>query len=280
MVHISALARRCFIVPAGYSVLFCCAALFALSPAAALDVPDDEWPRLKACEKDLCGMVLTKQSTGPDLKCSLSKTWAQDSLNGGKKSGISWVFGDARCATSILLTREDILSALTKPKHVIQIPEQTVKCVVERSDEIKPVTIKLAPKLVFKGGKADKVWINVKEIEGPEDVKGTVWTAASLEDTLGLFHKPMLKSINKFLYQRCEKKYGPNAKPDDEDATTAGEETTKPAGKRDGKTVAKAATHPPQKPETQKPLDRKPDQDPVTTGSSADKTAPTVAKTP
>ena len=68
-----------------------------------------------------------------------------------------------------------------------------MNCVVERDQQLKPVIIKLAPKLEFKNGKADKVWINLKEIEGPDDIKGTVWTAAKLEDTLGIFHAPMIK---------------------------------------------------------------------------------------
>jgi hypothetical protein len=109
------------------------------------------------------------------------------------------------------LSRADIIAALTKPKHTVRIPSQDVTCVLEREGEIKPVLIKLSPKLTFKDGKADKVWINLESIEGPADVKSTIWTAAKLEDSIGIFHRPMIKSINKFLFKQCPKRYGPEA---------------------------------------------------------------------
>jgi len=190
--------------------------LLALSPAAnALEEPADEWDNLKACEKRLCTMILGRKPDGNDLKCAIAKTWAQSSLKGGENKGVSWVFGDARCAVDVTLSRADLYAALTLPKHTVKIPPHTVKCVVERDEQVKPVTIKLAPKLEFKGGRADKVWINLKEIEGPDDVKGTVWVAAGLEDKLGLFHKPLIKSINKFMHEQCAKRYGPDAAAND-----------------------------------------------------------------
>jgi hypothetical protein len=180
-------------------------------PAHALEEPADEWDALKACEKRLCTMILGRKPEGSDLKCDIAKTWAQSSLKGGENKGVSWVFGDARCAVNLTLSRADLISALTLPKHTVKIPPHTVKCIVEREQQVKPVTIKLAPRLEFKNGRADKVWINLKEIEGPDDVKGTVWVAAGLEDKLGLFHKPLVKSINKFMHEQCAKRYGPDA---------------------------------------------------------------------
>jgi hypothetical protein len=181
------------------------------TPAGALDEAAGEWDNLKACEKRLCTMVLTKPASGSDLTCDLSKTWAKSSLKGGEKKGMSWGFGDARCGLDFTLSRADVVSALTLPKHTIQLPMQTVKCQVERDEELKNVTIKLQPKLKFKNGNADKVWINLKEVEGPEDIKGTVSVAAGLEDSLGLFHGPLIRSINKFLHKQCEQRYGASA---------------------------------------------------------------------
>lgn len=177
--------------------------------ARALDEPDDEWDKLKACEKRICTMILGKPTSGDDLKCDVQKTWAKSSLKGGESKGMSWGFGDARCTANIKFSRNDIVNALTQPKYTIKVARHTVKCVVERDQQLKPVIIKLAPKLEFKNGKADKVWINLKEMEGPDDIKGTVWTAAKLEDTLGIFHGPMIKQINKFMHQQCSKKYAP-----------------------------------------------------------------------
>jgi hypothetical protein len=189
-------------------IVMACAGL-STRAAHALDEPDDEMDRLKACEKRACTMILGKPTTGDDLKCDVQKTWAKSSLKGGESKGVSWGFGDARCTANIKLSRADIVGALTQPKYTINVPRHTVNCVVERDQQLKPVIVKVAPKLEFKNGKADKVWINLKEMEGPDDIKGTVWTAAKLEDTLGIFHGPMIKQINKFVHQQCAKKYGP-----------------------------------------------------------------------
>ncbi len=155
--------------------------------ALALEVGKDEKGKLKACEKSLCEMILDKRPSGPDLACSLSKTWDRDSLDSGKSQGVSWMFGDARCSAEISFGRADIVRAVTEPKFKVTLKEHTVSCVVEKSGEVKPVTIKLQPKLVFKDGKADKIWINLTDIKGPDDVTGTVWTAAKLEETASAY---------------------------------------------------------------------------------------------
>lgn len=186
-------------------------ALAVGGPVAALEEPESEKPALKACEKRLCTMVLDKTPAGDDLACDVQKTWAKSTLKEGSSKGVSWGFGDARCNVDLKLERKDILAALTKAKHTVRVPPHQVNCVIEREGELKPVTARLAPKLTFKNGKADKVWINLESIEGPDDVKSTIWAAAKLEDTLGIFHRPMIKSINKFLHRQCAKNYGPDA---------------------------------------------------------------------
>jgi len=214
------------------------AGLVALSlEAVALDEPPGEMAALKACEKEVCTLILDKAPSGDDLTCKMSKTWARNSIKKGENKGVAWGFGDARCKVSLSLSRADVIAALTRPAHTITSPPLTVKCEVERGDEVKPVTAKAQPKLVFKDGKAEKVWINLKEIDGPVDIKGTIWTAASLEDTLGIFHKSLIKSINKFVHKRCPKTYGSQAQAQkDPPKAPSGAATA---------TSAKPAEHPP-----------------------------------
>lgn len=227
--------------PACRALAAAVALLLTAAPAAALDEPPGEMAALKACEKRLCTMVLDKRDTGDDLACGVQKTWAKSTLEGGESKGVSWGFGDARCKVDLKLERADLIAALTKPKHTVRVPAHEVTCVIERDGELKPVTAKLAPKLTFKNGKADKVWINLESIEGPADVKSTVWTAAKLEDTIGIFHRPMIKQINKFLYRQCPKRYGPkvaaDAKPKPAKADKA---AAKPAAKPTPPPPAKA----------------------------------------
>ncbi len=176
-----------------------------------------------------------------------------------RSKGVSWGFGDARCTANIKLSRADIVNALTLPKYTIKVPRHTVKCVVEREQQLKPVVVTLAPKLEFKDGKADKVWINVKDMEGPDDIKGTVWTAAKLEDTLGIFHRPMIKQINKFMYQQCSRKYGPGGTEtaegkakDEKKKQTAKVKATAPATASVSSGSAQAAEKPASKPASEK----------------------------
>ncbi|AHB50219.1 hypothetical protein W911_11455 [Hyphomicrobium nitrativorans NL23] len=187
-------------------------AVFAAETGAAhtLEVPPGEDAAIKSCEKKICAMILGKESAGDDLACDLQKTWAQSSLEGGKSKGMSWGFGDARCTVDVALSRADIIAALTQSKHTVRVPAHDVSCVVVREGEERPVAMTVAPKLKFKHGKADKVWINLEKIEGPVDVRATVWTAAQLEDTLGVFHRPLIRSINRFIHRRCEQRWGPD----------------------------------------------------------------------
>lgn len=180
-------------------------------PALALEELPGEAEALKACEKKFCTMVLKKEPAGEDLACNLTKTWAQDTIKGGEKKSVKWGFGDARCSVSVKMSRAEVIQALTKPAHTVVLKDQAVRCVVERDGEQKPVTAKASPKLQFKGGRAEKVWINLEDLSGPADVKSTVWTAAQLEDTLGIFHKNMIKQINKFMYKKCSENHGPGA---------------------------------------------------------------------
>lgn len=193
-----------------WTVLAICIALGGTgtpNPATALEELPDEKQALQACEKDVCSMILLKKKSKGNLSCKLTKTWAESSLKKGGKSKISWGFGDARCTTEVSLPRRQIHAALTRAKHTVVLNRQEVRCTVERSGEPQQVRAVLSPKLKFRNGRADKVWINLKELEGPNDIKGTVWTTAHLEDTLGIFHKAMIKGINKFMHRKCAKKY-------------------------------------------------------------------------
>ncbi len=207
--------------------------------AQALEPGEGEQEAIKACERQLCTMVLGRKDSGPDLKCDVAKTWDRDTLKKGESSSVSWGFGDARCAVDLNLSRADVIAALTKPKHVVQIPEHEVQCVVEQDGKAKPVVAKVAPKLEFKNGKADKIWINLGDISGPTAVKATVSMAASLEDTLGIFHTSMVKSVNKFLHKRCGQRYFADGRPKEDPDEKKKKKT---AQKQDKAAPAKSVT--------------------------------------
>lgn len=222
-------------------------------PVQAIEPAADEEEALKACERRLCTMVLTQQAAGDDLSCRLAKTWDRDTLKGGEEKKVSWGFGDAQCKVALDVKRKDVISALTDKKAQIEIAPHTVNCQVERGGEVRPVTATLAPRLQFKDGRAQKIWIGLKEINGPADVKATVWMAAKLEDTLGIFHKSMLKSVNKFLHEKCAQRYFADGTP-------------KPDPAERKKTAAKQAAE-------KKAAEQKPSASKATETSAAEKKA-------
>lgn len=188
------------------------AALLTAGPARALEPQKGEWGTIKRCEKSVCDIILNKAPKGDNPDCNIVKTWAKSTIKQGESKSVSWGFGDTRCKANLQVDRAQIIAALTQPKYTLRVPTQTVKCVIEQDGELKPITAKAAPKLKFKDGKADKIWINLEKIDGPENVTGTISTIAAMEDKLGIFHGSLIKSVNKFIHKRCAQKYGPDAK--------------------------------------------------------------------
>jgi hypothetical protein len=153
-------------------------------------------------------MLLQKNPKGDDLSCELTKTWAQSTIKKGTENHtLKWGYGDARCSVQIHIPREAIVAALVNPEFTFQVPPHTAECVVEENGEPHTVKATLAPKIVFKDGMADKVWVNLKSIKGPTGIKASLWLAANLTDKVGLFHRPMIRSINKFIGKHCPKTY-------------------------------------------------------------------------
>lgn len=187
------------------------AAVAAAVPAAALEERPADWDANKACEQKVCTLILEKKTVGDDLSCKLAKTWPKTTLQGGEGKLVKWGFGDARCEVDLNLPRSVLLKALTEPTYRLDIPRHQVNCVVESDGEMKPVEVALSPRIDFKKGKADKVWINLESATGPTSITATVKTAAGLEDSLGIFHRSMIKAINKFVHRQCDERYGPNA---------------------------------------------------------------------
>jgi hypothetical protein len=186
----------------GLAALGC---VFHAPPARALDEGPGEAKAIDACDKRLCTILQQKNPSGDDLKCALTKTWSKSSLKGDKSVG--WGFGDARCTVQIDISRARIVSTVTDKETKFAVPAHTAHCIVEQDGELKTVKATLAPKIVFKGGKAEKVWINLLHVEGPAAIKATMTTAAQLNDTIGLFHRAMLKAVNGYIHKHCPKTY-------------------------------------------------------------------------
>jgi hypothetical protein len=174
------------------------------APAAwALDEQRGEEAAIKACDLRLCSILVSKNPAGDNLKCTLTKTWARSSIKEADSQKLTWGFGDARCSVDLDVSRATLVSALTSDEAKFRLPRHTANCIVELDGKPEKVTAVVSPKITFKNGKAQQVWINLKRIDGPAAVQLTVQTAAYLADTLGLFHKHMIKQINRYIERHC-----------------------------------------------------------------------------
>lgn len=188
-------------------VLAAGAAAAALAmPAMALEELKDEKDRLKACETQLCTVVTKKAPRSGPFTCHLTKTWHRDKLKESSQAGnISWGFGDARCTVSLKLDNAAVVGAVSPGEYTLQFPDHTVECLVEREKEPTTVKLTLAPKATFKDGKAEKIWIGLKEVDGPGPLKALAYSAAKLEDTVGLAQKYLVGAVNNLVSEKCPK---------------------------------------------------------------------------
>jgi len=152
-------------------------------------------------------MLLKKSPNGDDLKCDLTKTWARSTIKGADSPGLTWGFGDARCSVHVRITRALIVTALTAKEYKLWVPAHTAECVVEQGGQMKTIKATLAPKIEFKGGRVEKIWINLQGIEGTSSITGLLSAGANLIDSTGLFHRQMVKEANKYIYVQCPKNY-------------------------------------------------------------------------
>lgn len=197
------------------------AAAFVAVPAAmALEEGKGEEAAIHDCDRRLCTILLKKSIDGPDLQCALTKTWGRSTIKKADSQQVAWGFGDARCSVEIKLSREQLIAAMTRDRATFRVPRHTAHCVVEQNGRLEKVTIILAPKIKFRNGRARAVWIRLKRIDGPVAITLTVETAAQLADTFGLFHRQMVKAINRYIERQCPKTLAVAAKPSKAKAKT------------------------------------------------------------
>jgi len=181
--------------------------LLSATPSRALEPVPGEAKALEDCDRRLCTILLKKDVRGDDLKCDLTKTWARSTIKGADSPGLTWGFGDARCVVHLHITRVLLVTALTAKAYKLWVPAHTAECVVDQSGEMKTIKATLAPKIEFKDGRVEKIWINLQGMEGTSSITGLLSAGATLIDSTGLFHSQMIKETNKYIYTQCPKNY-------------------------------------------------------------------------
>jgi len=181
----------------------------SLDSVTALEPQSGEAAAILDCERRLCTLLQQRDARGEDLTCELSKTWVRNVIKAADQPTVKWGFGDARCNVRIHILRAQMVEALTArgADYKLWIPPHTATCLVEIDGQPRTVTATLAPKLVLKDGRVAKISVNLTNLDGPTAVKATLWTAARLADNVGLFQRPLIKSVNRFISTTCPKKY-------------------------------------------------------------------------
>ena len=199
-------------ISAGFVAVIVCAGAL-VGPAHALKPLENEEKRLHTCEMDLCNLLVNKAPEKGVMRCNVGKTWIKkDIKKGADKKKLSWTSGDAQCSVKLRLDRRAVVSALTSSEFEIRVKRHYVNCIVEGKSGADKVYVSLAPKLKFKDGKVNKIWLNIKEVKGPPGIKSLIWAAATLEDGLGIFHGEMVEETNEFIYKKCGKRLKAEAK--------------------------------------------------------------------
>jgi hypothetical protein len=166
--------------------------------------PEAEKQKIAQCGKDICSIIVSKNPSGPDLNCDLTKTWEKDDIqkNADKKK-LAWGLGSAKCSVKVHAKRADIVAALTKPEDTFKVEKHTISC--EIGDEKYPVSASMAPELKFKDGKNVNASLHIDDIKGTALIRGVVWTAATLEENFRIVEGDMVREVNRFVERECPK---------------------------------------------------------------------------
>ncbi len=159
----------------------------------------------KECKVAICAIFHNRKATGPDVSCSVLKTWRKEQLDKMvSKAKVSWPWGAVKCVADVKLKRADIIKAMTEPKFEMSLDKHQVKCEVARDKEAKAdINFDFSPKVSFEKGKAVKSSLNWGKIEAPTLVKGAMWTATATDNTFNVLQSTIVEDINDFVDKKC-----------------------------------------------------------------------------
>lgn len=161
----------------------------------------------RGCKIAICDAARNKKADGPDIACTVVKTWAatdlRDSILKGK---LDWPWGHAQCTADIKIERKMLAQALAAGTLDTKLAKQTVNCTLDQKggSEKYSISFVLTPTVTFSGGKATKATLNWSDIQGSALAKGAVWSAATLDNNVGLFEGTTVEQINTFFGARCD----------------------------------------------------------------------------
>jgi len=158
------------------------------------------------CKNSICEVFTSKNVEGTDIACDLTKTVRKDKIEQeylGNK--FSWPWGNARCKANVNIKREMLVKAATVDGYVSTLPKNALSCELFKGEggEKYEMSLTVAPKVTWKGGKADSVELNIADIDGAALAQGGIWTIAKANSYFGVLDEPVKNKLNELVTQWC-----------------------------------------------------------------------------
>jgi hypothetical protein len=180
----------------------------AQDPDAALTARmDKEKADRRNCKIAICDIARNRKADGPDVACSVVKTWPAAELKDQVLKGrLDWPWGHAQCKADIKLERKMLAESLAGGTVKAKLAKHAVNCTLDQKDGADKYSISFAitPTVTFAGGKATAATLSWSDIEGSALARGAVWSAATLDNNVGLFESATVDAINTFFGERCD----------------------------------------------------------------------------
>ncbi len=159
----------------------------------------------KACKAKICETIATRDPTGEDVSCDITKTWREEDISkmlGGK---ISWQWGKAICQSKLELPRASLAKAMSEPEYQIVMPQQKVRCTLAQKDKAEPyaVEITMSPKVKFKGGKATEATVNWGPATAPLLIYPLIYAGTGLDNSTNVLGPEVVRLVNTFATKKC-----------------------------------------------------------------------------
>jgi hypothetical protein len=166
-----------------------------------------ELERIAQCSRDLCDILRLPLKEGRALQCELGRTLYKEQIEKAMRARkLFWPLGDARCTLKLNVERAAITRVMTEERHTLKLSKQPASCDVEYRGTHYPVTLSMAPEFVFSKGRATAVRLGVQDIEANVIVKALIWSAAKLEDRVGVFQSDFVSGVNTYVASFCRAK--------------------------------------------------------------------------
>jgi hypothetical protein len=161
----------------------------------------------QACKEKICEIARSKAPAGEDVACAVVKTWpAVDLKEKILRGKLDWPFGNAQCATRLLLARSLIVAAMSQAKYEAKVGKHEVECRLSAKDATTSQLIKFTidPVVVFENAKAVRAALNWGNVSGSAGAKGALWSASAVDNTFNVLQGIVLEQINEFFGPKCE----------------------------------------------------------------------------